>query len=138
MNAYSGPRFPGGHTILALLAVLGSVAVPTAARAQAVDLSGAWVLTVESPNGTGRRDVTFVQDGDSLSGEISSSRAAGPLVGTMDGSDVTFVATVQMDSGGFDITYRGTVAGDEMEGTVDFGSYGNGTFTGRRTESGPA
>jgi hypothetical protein len=122
-------------TLLILLGALLAAGSPCDASAQAVDLTGAWLLTVESPNGTGSRDVTFVQDGESLSGQISSSRAAGLLVGTVDGHDVTFVATVEMDSGAFDITYRATVTGDEMEGSVDFGSYGGGTFTGRRVES---
>ena len=100
-------------------------------------LSGEWVLTVTSPNGTGERQVTFVQEGNTLSGEISSSRAAGKLSGTVDDDAVTFVAVVQMDGGPFEITYSATVTGDEMEGTVDFGSYGSGTFTGRRAKSSP-
>jgi len=118
--------------LLGALLAAGSLAEVSA---QAVDVTGAWLLTVESPNGTGEREVTFVQDGDNLSGQISSSQASGLLIGSVDGSDVTFVATVQMQTGSFDITYRATVTGDEMEGTVDFGSYGGGTFTGRRVES---
>ena len=57
--------------------------------------------------------------------------------GTVNDDTVTFVAVVQMDSGPFEITYTATVTGDEMEGTVDFGSYGSGTFTGRRAKSSP-
>jgi hypothetical protein len=133
MNAFS--RRCSVPLPLLLLTTLLAVGAPTDASAQAVDLTGAWLLTVESPNGTGTREVTFVQDGESLSGQISSSQATGLLVGTVDGDDVTFVATVEMTSGSFDITYRATVTGDEMEGSVDFGSYGGGTFTGRRVET---
>ncbi len=118
----------------ALLLALGVLGSPSGATAQDVDLTGDWVFTVESPNGSGERQVTFVQDGNALSGEISSSRAAGALTGTIDGDQVTFVAMVMMDSGPFEITYTGTVTGDEMSGSVEFGSYGSGKFQGHRVE----
>ncbi len=132
------PFAPRGRTLPALLLALGTLGLPVAATAQGLDLSGEWVLTVESPNGTGERQVTFVQDGDALSGEISSSRAAGELTGTVDGDKVTFVAVVQLEGGAFDITYTATVTGDEMEGSVDFGSYGSGSFKGRRVKPAPS
>ena len=78
--------------------------------------------------------MTFLQEGAELTGDIASSRAAGPLTGTVEGNTVTFVAMVQMDSGPFEITYTGTIEGDEITGSVEFGSYGAGTFTGRRVE----
>ena len=118
----------------ALLLMLGVVAFPQSATAQDIDLTGDWVFTVQSPNGTGERSVTFVQEGTELSGEIASAQAAGPLSGTIEGDKVTFVAVVQMDSGPFDITYTATIADGEMTGTVEFGSYGSGTFRGRRAE----
>lgn len=117
-----------------LLLTLGVLAVPQAATAQDIDLTGDWVFTVESPNGTGERSATFVQEGNELTGDIASSMAAGPLSGTVEGDKVVFVAIVQMDSGAFEITYEGTVADGEITGTVEFGSYGAGTFRARRAE----
>jgi hypothetical protein len=137
MNAHLNDLLSGAAPKAILLLAFAAGGFPGQIEAQAVELSGAWVLTVESPNGTGERQVTFIQDGDALSGEISSSRAAGLLIGTVVGDEVTFVATVMMDSGAFDITYRATVTGDEMVGTVDFGSYGRGTFTGHKVQSSP-
>ena len=119
-----------------LLVTAGLFCTSSGAAAQDLDLTGEWVLTVESPNGTGERSVTFVQDGGELSGEIASSRAAGPLSGTIEGNEVSFVAMVMMESGPFEITYTGTVTGDEMSGVVEFGSYGSGTFRGHRVEPG--
>lgn len=99
----------------------------------AFDLTGAWVLNVNSPNGAGTRDVTFVQNGNVLTGEIASSMAAGPLTGTIEGALVTFVAEVFMESGAFEITYSATwVDGELKDGKVDYGDYGAGTFTGHR------
>jgi hypothetical protein len=118
-----------------LLFALAASGLPAEAAAQGLDLSGAWALTVTSPNGTGERQVTFVQDGHDLSGQISSSRAAGTLTGTVEGDKATFLAVVEMESGAFEIVYEATVADGEMKGTVDFGDYGTGTFTGRRANS---
>lgn len=103
------------------------------APADGIDLTGEWVLTVESPNGTGTRSVTFVQEGDRLTGTISSSMAAGELEGTVEGNEVSFVAEVAMSSGTFPIVYDAVYRdGRLVEGFVDFGDYGSGTFTGER------
>ena len=134
MKTFVTRQAPGVRALQALLVLLAVLAWPIAASAQDLLLTGDWVFTVESPNGTGERHVTFVQEGNELSGEIMSSMAAGPLSGTIDGNEVTFVAVVQMDSGSFEITYTGTVTGEEMVGTVEFGSYGAGTFRGRRAK----
>ena len=104
------------------------------AAAQDLDLTGEWVFTVQSPNGSGIRQVTFFQDGDVLTGTIASSQAEGDLEGVLDGDQATFTVVITMDSGVFAITYDATVTGDEMEGTVDFGDYGQGTFTGQRAD----
>ena len=106
-------------------------------QAQDFDLTGEWVFNTMSPNGAGTRDVTFVQDGNTLTGEIASSMAAGDLEGTIDGNTITFVAVVYMESGAFEITYQATYEdGELVDGSIDFGDYGSGTFTGHRKEDG--
>lgn len=103
------------------------------APADRIDLTGEWVLTVESPNGTGSRTVTFVQEGERLTGTIASSMAAGPLEGTLEGNVVHFVAEVAMSTGSFPVVYDAIYRdGRLVEGFVDFGDYGSGTFTGAR------
>ncbi len=116
--------------------LLGCALAAAPVQAQDFDLTGEWVLTVESPNGTGTRDVTFVQEGDALKGTIASTMAVGDLTGTVDGNRVSFVALIMMESGsGFEVTYTATyVDGELKDGEVDFGDYGGGTFTGKRKE----
>jgi len=105
-----------------------------AGAAQEFDLSGDWVFTVQSPNGTGTREVTITQEGDVVTGTVSSSRAAGDFTGVVEGDQVTFTVLLTMDSGQFAVTYDAVIVDDEMEGTVDFGDYGAGTFTGQRAD----
>jgi hypothetical protein len=103
------------------------------AAPQVPDVSGAWTLTVQSPNGTGTREVTINQDGSAITGYISSSMATGELRGSVEGDQIFFVAVVAMDSGDFEITYQATLQdGMMVDGVVDFGDYGGGTFTGKR------
>ncbi|MEJ2538990.1 MAG: hypothetical protein P8188_03220 [Gemmatimonadota bacterium] len=120
---------------LVALALVGVGA--TGISAQAADLSGEWVFTVQSPNGTGTRQVTLVQVGDSITGSISSDRATGDLSGSVEGDTVTLRALLMMASGPFEVVYEAEFTDTTMTGTVDFGDYGVGTFTGRKT-GGPA
>ena len=136
MMGRSAGRASRAAILIAAVAAVTSTVSPNGLAAQeTVDISGAWTLAVESPNGSGTRDVVFVQDGTTLTGSISSTRASGLFTGTVKENEITFVATVQMNSGPFIITYVATVSGDSMGGIVDFGSYGGGTFTGQRVLS---
>ena len=122
--------------LLGVLALLPLVAGGEL-HAQERSLTGEWEFTVESPNGTGTRQVNLIQKGDSLSGTIASSRASGPISGWIKADTVTILAVLAMESGPFTVVYEGTVQGDTMAGIVGFGDYGAGTFTGRRVEGRP-
>jgi hypothetical protein len=124
---------PFGWAHLALVGLLFLAAGAPGISAQ-TDLSGEWVFTVQSPNGTGTRQATLVQEGDSITGTISSDRATGDLMGTVEGNVVTLTALLMMASGPFEVVYEAEFTDSTMTGTVDFGDYGDGTFTGRRVE----
>ncbi len=102
--------------------------------AQTPDLSGEWVFTVQSPNGTGTRRATLIQEGDSITGTISSDRATGDLIGAVEGDVATLNALLMMASGPFEVVYEAEFTETTMTGTVDFGSYGFGTFTGVKAD----
>ncbi len=114
--------------------LLLSPGLAQAGAAQELDVTGEWEFAVQSPNGAGTRQVTLVQQGDSISGTISSSRASGDFTGILDGDRLSFTVILSMDSGPFAVTYEASVVDDEMEGTIDFGDYGQGTFTGKRSK----
>jgi hypothetical protein len=125
---------PLGRVRLAFLALVSLAVGASGVSAQSTDLSGEWVFTVQSPNGTGTRQATLVQQGDSITGSISSDRAVGDLIGAVEGDVVTLRALLMMASGPFEVVYKAEFTDTTMEGTVDFGSYGGGTFTGVRAE----
>jgi len=112
------------HCLLAFLLVAPAHGAP--------DLSGEWHFDVQSPNGPGRREVLFRQEGSRIIGFIESDSASGRFVGSVNGTAVEFTAVLEFGGEPMAAVYRGTVDGDRMSGTIDFGLYGKATFTGRR------
>ena len=105
------------------------------AAAKVMDVSGTWELNVESPMGSRASDAIFTQTGETLGGKMVSPRGETPLTGTVSGETVTFGINVNVQGQDLQIDYTGTVTGpDTMSGTVVFGSFGDGKFTGKRKQ----
>lgn len=105
---------------------------PPPAAAKVMDVSGTWELNVESPMGSRASDAIFTQTGEALGGKMVSPRGETPLTGTVSGETVKFGINVNVQGQNLQIDYTGTVTGDTMSGTVVFGSFGDGKFTGKR------
>ena len=128
-----------GTTTLVLAAFVGT-GDRAAAQSDLIDMTGEWTLTVSSPNGPGTREVVIEQVGDTIRGTIASSMAEGPFEGTVDQATgaVEFTAIIVMGGGNeFEIVYTATWRdGELVDGFMDIGDYGSGTFTGVRKEGG--
>jgi hypothetical protein len=127
--------------VVAALALL--VAVPAAGQ----DLAGTWEIsyTMESPRGSMERTLTvhLEQVGATLTG-TAEMPAMGPRGGggetrTVDISDGeaaegTFSFSIVMGGGqrSFTLTFKGSVEGDAMEGTLAMPRGGETPFTGKR------
>lgn len=107
---------------------------PPPAAAQSLDVTGTWELNVESPMGSRASDAIFTQTGEALAGKMVSPRGETPLTGTLKGDAIAFGINVNVQGQNLQIDYAGTVAGDTMSGTVVFGSFGDGKFTGKRKQ----
>jgi hypothetical protein len=102
------------------------------AGATALDVSGPWVLDVNTPVGGGNPTVTFKQDGEKLTGHYTGQLGEAPLTGTLKGTEIRFEFGVDIQGTSLTIVYTGTVEKDAMKGTVRLGEMGDGTFTGSR------
>jgi hypothetical protein len=109
-------------------------APPPPPAAKVTDVSGTWELNVESPMGSRASDAIFTQSGESLGGKMVSPRGEVPLTGTVSGDTVKFGINVNVQGQNLQIDYTGTVTGDTMSGTVVFGSFGDGKWTGKRKQ----
>lgn len=115
----------------ALVSILVLVSL-SAGRAQSPSVSGTWLFTVETGQGSGSPTVVFKQDGEKLTGQFEGQFGTSELEGTIKGSAIEFAFVISVQGQQAPATYEGTVEGDSMKGTMNIGGMLNGSFTGRR------
>lgn len=105
---------------LAFLVLTSFVAL---AGAQQADVSGEWTLTVQSPRGEMTSTVKFVQDGEKLTVTMIGPRGGETSgEGTIKDKNIQWsVIRTRPDGNQMTFTYKGTVEGTSMSGTVDIG-----------------
>lgn len=90
---------------------------------------GTWILNFVTPIGELTPETVLNADGTGL---ITLDLGTIDVLDvTYDGNDVTFQAKVQMPMGEFDLTFEGTVSGDDLTGSI-YGSVGSFPVTGVR------
>jgi len=115
------------------LAPLGTAVLLSALAA---DVSGLWTFAVESPAGSGQPTFTFKQDGQKLTGRYKGRLGEADLTGKVEGDKISF--EFKASAGGQELTvrYSGTIESPTtMKGTVEFGDFGSGTWTAKKTGS---
>ena len=121
-----------------VFATVGIVAVTllsvTLSAQQKVDVTGKWVLSVETGAGTGTPTLTLKQDGEKLTGHYSSQTFGEvDVTGSLKGNAIEFSFSADAQGTALKVTYKGTVESkDAMKGTVDLGGLGEGTWTGKK------
>ncbi len=97
------------------------------------DVTGAWEMTFDTDQGATSATLTLQQEGESFSGSLGSDQGTFEFEGgTITGDKLVWV--IEVDAGGafIEIAMDGTVDGDEMMGSADFGGYGGGPWTAKR------
>lgn len=110
-------------------AIAGVSAQGSAAK---VDVTGKWILNVETDAGGGMPTLTFKQEGEKLTGTYQGQLGQTDLVGTVKGNAIEFSFNADTQGIKFVVTYTGTVEKDTMKGTLNLGDLAQGTFTGKR------
>lgn len=72
------------------------------------------------------------QDGDKLTGTYTGMLGEAPVTGTVQGDKAEWSFDVKSDQVSGKVTYRGTVTGNKIKGTVSLGDLGTGTFEGTK------
>ena len=107
-----------------------------AKQQKAVDVSGDWEITSETPRGTMTRNITFKQEGSVLTGSIETQNGSLPIQkGTVEGNKISFTIVMSRGDRSFEMTYTGTVDGDTCKGTFQT-PRGEVPWTGKRTKKG--
>jgi len=92
----------------------------------AADISGTWTAAVKLDAGSGTATFVFKQAGDTLTGTYSGVLGSAEVKGTVKGNQVEW-SFENADAG--KISYKGTLDGGTIKGTVEYGQLGAGSFT---------
>jgi hypothetical protein len=124
---------------LGFLALLMAFALP----ASAADLPGRWTAEFESPIGVQKYVYEFTKSGDAVTGQATYEHSMGK--GTValknlkvEGDKVSFEEPLTIDGNTINITYSGTLAGDELKLSRVVGDFGTEQLTAKRAGAAPA
>ena len=132
---------PGDEKIIAerLHQVLSNPPKDPAATpaAPATDVGGTWDVTVDYAASQSHHGLQLLQRGNDITGTHRGDFITRDLVGTIDGSTVKLRSAYGEEHGdSLNYAFNGTVAGDEIAGTVDLGEYLSAKWTARRHAAG--
>ena len=115
------------------LATLLAIAAFTVAQvAAAADVTGTWIMAVETGAGSGSPTFVLVQKGEALSGTYKGQLGEAQVTGTVKGDEVTIDYKVDGQAGSLAVKYWGKTDGKTMTGKVSLGQLGEGTFKGTK------
>jgi hypothetical protein len=117
---------------MGLAALLAIGAFTIAQVAAAADVTGTWIMAVQTSAGSGSPTFVLVQKGDALSGSYKGQLGEAQVTGTVKGDDVTIEYTVDGQAGSLAVKYSGKTDSKTMSGKVSLGQLGEGTFTGTK------
>ena len=119
------------HSVLAIFALL---LIPVLLTAQDANVAGDWEMTSQSPRGGERTSALhFDQDGQNIKVTMEGFRGNEMTgEGTIQGNKIEWTVTMNTQRGDFTISYKGTVDGDAMSGTVEMGGRGEMEWTAKK------
>lgn len=98
-----------------------------------LDVSGTWMLEVNTPAGTGTPTLVLKQQGEKLTGSYTSNQfGEAAVTGSLKGNAISFAFDLNIEGNAVTVVYTGTVEKDTMSGSLKFGEYADGTFTGKK------
>jgi hypothetical protein len=115
--------------------LLGLVAlgVPAGALAQgSPDITGAWVVTVDTPQGKHDAEATFKQSGEKVIGDVTTPMGTANVSGTLIKNQLTISYSIALQGQPLEFKLAGTVDTDTMSGTLEFGGIGSTAWSARR------
>jgi hypothetical protein len=123
-------------SVACLAAILLAGSLPAALQAsqepvKAADISGVWEMTMQTPRGEMKADVTFVQKDDVLTVTMPN-----PMGEEMKGEGKVKENTAEWkfamttpDGGEFILVFKAQIEGEKMTGEVQMGDFGSSGFT---------
>jgi len=107
---------------------------PGGTGAAAAQVAGVWSVTVNSPQGAQTMTMTLTQDGTNITGSMASEMGTLPIAdGQVSGRTVSWSITVPMGGQSLQVSFRGDMEGNRIQGTAELGAFGSAPFTAEKT-----
>jgi hypothetical protein len=116
---------------LCVLALAALVLAPLPVFAQS-DVTGDWVVTIETPQGPQTIDATMKQAGEELTGTIVSPMGSVDFKGKMVNDALDIAYTLDIQGNAIEMKMTGKVAGDTINGNLSLGPLGEVPWTAKR------
>ena len=121
--------------LMTLVMLALSLALPQAQGAASSDAFGEWELTTISPVGENTNTVEIKKDGEVVKAIAKSPQGERPYDSvSVEGNKVALVLTVDFQGQPMTITYMGTVAENQINGSADFGGLAQGSFSAKKKD----
>lgn len=105
------------------------------AKAPAGNIGGRWDLNIEFFSSTSKHKVYLEQDGNWLQGTHQGDFSVQDLTGTIEGTLVKLRSIARRPGDHITYLFSGTLAGDEIKGSIYLGEYRTATFTATRNKT---
>ena len=115
-------------TVLAIVLL----AAPYVAAQSAV--AGGWKMTFQTDQGAVEADMMLKQDGQKVTGTLTSPQGEAPMEGTFTDGKLLMNLTVDAQGQVLTITFSGVLEKDTLKGDVDFGGFGAATWSATRSK----
>lgn len=93
-----------------------------------INLTGTWVVDVQTDMGSGNPTFVLKQEGEKISGTYTGSLGESSVTGTLKGNVLHLEFSIQ----GNLIKYDGTATATSINGKVNLAEMASGTFSGKR------
>jgi hypothetical protein len=113
-----------------LRALLAAWVLMMVQPAHAADVTGTWIMNVQTSAGSGSPTFTLTQKAGVITGTYKGQLGEAPVNGTIKDDDVSWQFNIDAQGQTLTITYTGKVSGKAISGKVSLGQFGEGTFTG--------
>jgi hypothetical protein len=91
-----------------------------------------WTITITAPTGAFDATLHLSEDGDGTAGEMVGKNGKGPMLDLrLDAAAISWSTKVERPMP-MKLKFQGIIDGDAMSGTVKFGIFASGTFSGTR------
>ena len=101
---------------------------PPKEQAKEMNITGAWDMTTQTPNGDYPSEATFTQEKEALKVSMSGPQGAIAGEGTVKDGVVQWSITFNGPNGDFTLVFKGKIDGEKMSGEVQMGDFGSAAW----------